>query len=470
MVDVTFIIPPSQGKVAERIFGCNYSYGFTQHNWFVLSALSQVKARGHTVELIDCIKEKKGLNDIRSDVILFWSVFLSRDLDIAVGKRFGDKIRIYMGSDPSFDPDPYLYDEKCLVIRGEPEHVLPVVLDEAGYNFKTTKSVSWRKGNDLKHNTTAGIINDLDDLVSVDRRLYRKMLDYNNPKFANLPSTTILGSRGCSHRCYFCVPNSLSYAREQEYRRWTGKKPPVRLRRAKSIIDEFEEIHKLGFGSVLCLDDIFLWGKKRVIEIFDTISSLGLDIGLLARPDNILDEDLTRSLAVGGVKYVNLGVESFNQEILNDIKKDIRTDTIVVGIRNLRKHGIRPEINLLFGASPLETEYTMWDSFLKTRNLARDSILHLALCTPFPGTDFYEIAKQKGWINTGDYVPVDPSTRTIISYPHISSKKMQSILRKMWAWHYLSYSFIKGQVKEIKTLKNFLCKVSGFKGILERFI
>jgi len=468
MADVTFLFPPERGKIAERIFGCNYSYGFMQHNWFVLSALSQVKANGYSVELIDCNKEKKGLNDINSDIALFWSVFLSRSSDIAAGRQLHDKIKIYMGSDPSYDPTPYLFDEKCLVVRGEPEHTLSKVLAETDYNNITTNSVSWRTKNELKHNKTAGIIDDLDSLSSVERRLYKKMMDYNNPKFANLPSTTILGSRGCVHRCYYCVPNSLSYAREQEYRKWTGGKPPVRFRSVKSIIEELETIRKLGFKSVLCLDDMFLWKKDRVAEIFDSLSSLSLEIGLLGRPDYLLDKDLVKLLAAGGVKYVNLGVESFNQMILDDIKKDMKTGAITKSIQNLRKHGIKPEINLLFGASPLETEKGMWDSFFKAQNLAKDSIMHLSLCTPFPGTEFYEIARKKGWIISGDYTPIDPSFETIISFPHLSNTKMQSIIRKMWAQHYLNPSFIKEQVKEIKSLKSLKVKVRGLKGILHR--
>ena len=81
---VHFLIPPSiKGRNPDRIFGCNYGL-FTQHNIFLLSAATVLKEAGFKVEVIDCIKEKLSLKEVlkkKADVYVFYSVFLSREID-----------------------------------------------------------------------------------------------------------------------------------------------------------------------------------------------------------------------------------------------------------------------------------------------------------------------------------------------------------------------------------------------------
>ena len=51
--------------------------------------------------------------------------------------------------------------------------------------------------------------------------------------------------------------------------------------------------------------------------------------------------------------------ESFNQEILDYVKKDIDVKKNEEAIKLVKKYGISAKINIMFGASPLETMDTI---------------------------------------------------------------------------------------------------------------
>ena len=94
----------------------------------------------------------------------------------------------------------------------------------------------------------------------------------------------MISSRGCAYNCYYCVPNSLDFAREIEFKRYDPmrKKPPVRMRSAKNIIEEIKMLHSQGFNSISFLDDQFVWNKERIIKICDGIKDLNMEWSCLA--------------------------------------------------------------------------------------------------------------------------------------------------------------------------------------------
>ena len=50
------------------------------------------------------------------------------------------------------------------------------------------------------------------------------------------------------------------------------------------------------------------------------------------------------------------------------------------------------------------------------------------IVSPFPGTEFYAMAKENGWIKGGEYIPTDVQRESILNYPHLSSHEMERIL------------------------------------------
>ena len=76
------------------------------------------------------------------------------------------------------------------------------------------------------------------------------------------------------------------------------------------------------------IDDQFLWLEARTIEICEGVRPLGIEWGCLARADHITDH-IARQMSLAGCRYIDMGWESFNQEVLSDIRKnlDVKKDT-----------------------------------------------------------------------------------------------------------------------------------------------
>lgn len=469
---VVFLIPPvlDGTRDVDRCFGCNYSIYFLPL-LPVLYMATLLKSEADTVTIIDFPAHKKTRNDFEdfireddADVYIFYTVFLCQQTDrIArdmLRKRPKGKAHfIFTGPQPTYFPDTFLDGEDTFVARGEPEFTVQEL-------FRVLKShavpealpgVSYFKGNAIVHNAAAPLIADIDQVPIPDRTLLDHK-PYYNPKLRKMPHASIMTSRGCFGRCWFCVPSSLDYARELEHKSHFEKKPPPRLHSPQRVIEEFTQIARLGFRSVSVLDNEFLWSEQRTLEICEGIKGLGLEWSCLTRPDMITDKS-AQAMAEAGCAYVDLGTESFDQRILDAIRKDMTPRDTRLAVETLRRHKIEVEINILFGATPEETEETIKKSIREVKKLNADYVL-FSIANPFPGTDFYYAAKREGWMVYGDYVPRDPAKDSIISYPHLSQKKLERLLAYAYLSYYFSPRYLMRQLLHLKGPRDFFNKTS----------
>jgi anaerobic magnesium-protoporphyrin IX monomethyl ester cyclase len=437
---ITFLIPPPlDGKrVVERVFGCNYGL-YPIPNIFLLTAAAVIGKENYLVSYVDAPVEKMNKNSFLSylgnddsSVYCLYTVNLSLNTDkIAldhIRKIKGDIPVIFVGPAPTYSPGSLLKDQNTFVIRGEFELVLPELMNYLfqGRKIETIKGISYFKDGKIYHNASQGIIENLDILPFPARYLIDKN-KYFNPKFGVRPITVMLTSRGCPYRCIYCVPNSLSFARELEYKKIHSKKPPVRQRSVENIIDEFKLLAKEGYKAVNILDDLFVLGEKRTIEICNGIKDLKIKWGCLSRADH-LNERVLKSMAEAGCYFIDIGVESFDPKVLEYVKKDIDIDTIKSAIRLIKANGIRVKLNVLLGASPLETKESILNNIRIIKEIDPDDVMY-GICNPFPGTEFYNIAKKEGWFIYGDYTSVDVAKGAIISYPHLTNKDLERLVR-----------------------------------------
>ena len=84
---------------------------------------------------------------------------------------------------------------------------------------------------------------------------------------------------------------------------------------------------------------------------------------------------IAEMLARSGCRYIDLGVESFDDRILEYIKKGITADRIRQAIHNLADAGIQVKLNVLIGSSPLETTTTVGHTLREVRRLPVDQIM-----------------------------------------------------------------------------------------------
>lgn len=455
---IIFVNPPvwPGTRPVDRVYGCTYAL-YPIPNIFSLGYAAALEAKGYSVGFVDAPNEgisvekfTKNISDEKAEAYSFHSVNLSQDIDLRchalIRKLKPGAWIIFTGPAATDRPDDFLVDERTIVARGEPDLILielaKAIADGAGESkLKAIRGISFKTSQGNVHNITAGVIEDLDVLPFPARHLAKSNV-YHNPKLPKEPMTAMVTSRQCAFQCIFCVPNSLGFAREIEYKRYEnngqvndgdlpkgyGKfiKPAVRKRSAENIIEEFKLLKKQGFRSVSIVDDQFLWEEDRTIKICKGIESLGIQWGCLARADRVTKET-AEAMAKAGCRYVDLGIESLNAKTLAYINKNATVEKMYEGVKMLQNAGIKVKVNMLIGANPNETKDEIWDSIKKVIAL-KPEIVMFSVVSPFPGTKYYEIAKKEGFMESGEYHATSVQHRAITSYKNFSRQELDRLL------------------------------------------
>ena len=440
---IDFIVPPGKRRVPERVYGCSYQL-YPQPELPMLYCASVLENSGHEALLRDFPLEANSEKDFEeyiwtseADCFVLHSVYLSAQNDIDAARKIRtirkDTPIIFFGPEPTRVPEEFLFDENLFIVRGEPELSFDKLIRALENGEMLNIPGISHRDDKIRHNPSFGIIDDLDCLPIPNRELierYRNL--YYNPKLNKRPYTLISTSRGCAYRCYYCVPNAISWARGLEWKRYhEGQKPPIRVRSAENVIAEFKEVAYMGYKSVWVIDDMFLWNKKRIMRICDGIENLGIEFGVLARCD-FLSNDVAVALKNAGCKIVDMGVESFDQNVLDYIQKNMKVSSIQKAINILKEVGIEPEVNLMFGTSPYETKEMIEKTIQKTIALDVNYAL-FSIATPFPGTELCEVAKKEGWINPEKAKNIaknyDPSEKAVMHLPNVNEKDLEQLQR-----------------------------------------
>ena len=265
-----------------------------------------------------------------------------------------------------------------LVLRGEAEQTLPLVLDQLARERRLDRvpGLSYRAGANPQRNANASVIQDLDALPSP---AYHLTGDLRGAERAALE----LG-RGCPFACTFCSTNDF-------FRRMFRLRSPERMLRdmrtiaATYSIRDFELVH-----------DMFTVDRRRVESFCEAMIASGENFtwSCSARTDCI-DEELLELMARGGCRGIFFGVETGSERMQKIIDKYLdpkRSKEIIDATERL---GIRSTVSLITGF-PDET----WKDVRETMHIfmhsARCPKSHpqLNLLAPLAETPIY--SKNKG--------------------------------------------------------------------------
>ncbi|MBI4690382.1 MAG: radical SAM protein [Nitrospirae bacterium] len=468
---ISFLSPPAlDGKpAADRLYGCAYSFYYLPHIPSLMCA-TILRDNGYKIELLDFPAQKKGISEFTgyikstdADIFVFYSVFLTKRTDIKareIIRQFKPGARfIYMGPYPTAFPLELIDDrEDTVVVRGEPELTTLKLIKaiESGSLRADIENIVFRNGKDISYGPIGEFIEDIDSLPIPDRRLLDHSV-YFNSKMKKSPQTVLLTSRGCSFRCWYCFPNSLSYVREAVHKGKYGRKPPVKLMALERIEKELKEISDMGFKAVSVMDDNFIWGEERTLKLCGFFKKYDLEWSCLARVD-LVTEPIIKAMKESNCTYVDFGIESFDPDVLKCIKKDLDIEKAKTTIKLMQRHGVEPEVNILIGSCPTEKK----ESIKKTVNAVEELKIHYVLysiASPFPGTELYEAAKREGWLIGGEYSLNDAVYESVLSYPQLTKKDMEGLIAWAYRRHYFSPHFLLKELKSLTSITELLSKL-----------
>ena len=278
--------------------------------------------------------------------------------------------------------------EADVVAIGEAEETIVELLNckTKGSDLSKVRSIVYRTGNDIVFTERRPVIRNLDSIPFPEWSLFpmdkyvNSIVPFGAEK--DVKRIGMLSSRGCINRCNFC------------YRMEMG----IRLRSTENIIEEMKLLNqKYGITYFGMYDELFCFPKKKTIDFCKAIKNENLKIGFdcNARVD-IFDEETAVYLKEAGCTFLNFGMESSSQKVLDLMKKNTTVEQNIEAAEIARKAGIGLGLNFLLGNKG-DTKKSLWGNveLIKKYNYY-DQVRTIRPPTPYPGCPLYYEAIEKG--------------------------------------------------------------------------
>ncbi|MFA6322572.1 MAG: radical SAM protein [Candidatus Buchananbacteria bacterium] len=389
----------------------------------LLSIASYLSSRGLEVMIIDGARQENYLDLIKreaSEAAWVGISVMTTQIEGALAiskliKSLNPQCKIiWGGSHPTFFPKQTaahdLIDAVCV---GEGELTMEEIITKN--SLENVNGIIYKKSGELVVNSPRALHDPANmplfnwDLVSLDI--------LNN--LSLIPSLT---SRGCPHRCTFCINAILKNC-------W-------RPRTAPQVLKDLEIIKTRPYfvgKSIRFWDENFFVDINRAKEIIQGMIEKNLVIPweTTIRADYIragmVDDEFMSQLKKSGCYLLSFGAESGSPEILKKIKKDILPEQIINSAKLCLKYDIIPQYSFMIGL-PGESKKDMMLTLKVIDALAKLSpkvqILGPQAFRPYPGSELYEECLAAGW----------QEPKSLEEWAHLMKNELSYLTVKNFPW------------------------------------
>lgn len=330
------------------------------------------------------------------------------------------------------------------VILGEGERVVRRLAATWNGRLEPIPGLACKQNGSIEVHPERDFIEDLDELPDPARDLMPTR-QYTMPFTEGRPFATIIPSRGCPYPCTFCRAGDV----------W-GRK--VRTRSPKRIVAELLDLRdRWGVRDITFMTDTLLTRADWAESVFDAMIEADLGIQWIgnARVDEVRP-DLLAKMKKSGCRLMSFGIESGNQRVLDGTRKGITLQQSLDGIRLVKEAGITSFAYFILGM-PGETKETIEETIAFAKKLNADYVnFHIA--TPFPGTTFYDQAKDNGWLLSTDWEDYEEEGSAVISYPDLSAQDLIDAQKRAMRALYTTPSRLAKELLRIRSPRDFLAK------------
>lgn len=414
-----------------------------------------LEKENHNVRLIDAVARNWNLEDTLHDVdkfkpelIVSESNFQSLNNDVNALKTLAESTgatSVLVGPPTSQYKERILDQGIDFLAPHEYDFTLKNLVKslENGKITEDQPGVTYRDENGklVDHPNSISSSADLNDLPFVSE-VYKKHLNIKD-YFLNhslYPMVQIFTGRGCPNRCTFCSwPETLM-----------GRK--YRVRSVESIVEEFIYIKKNlpEVKEIFIEDDTFTIDKNHLQDFCKQINDLDTDFAWSCQTKANLDYQSMQLMKKAGCRLLDVGYESGNAKILENIKKDITVEQLREFTINAKKAKLKILADFVIGF-PGEDQNSINDT-INLINEVKPDLLQVSVATPIPGTEFYEYCKSNHYLITDDLeksLDEDGFQKCIVSYPHLSNEEIEARAGNILKNYYLSTGYIPIALKNI---------------------
>ncbi|HZV82328.1 MAG TPA: hopanoid biosynthesis associated radical SAM protein HpnJ [Geobacteraceae bacterium] len=350
------------------------------------------------------------------DMVVMYTSTPTLQLDIATARavkaRKPATVTVLVGPHVSVLPEESLRQAAGavdIVCRGEFDYSIAELCE--GREWEKVDGISFRSGGDMVHTPDREPIRDLDALPFASQ-VYKRDLpvgEYIIPHFLH-PYVSIYSSRGCPSRCIYCLwPQTFS-----------GR--AMRCRSPRNVAEEVQWImaNIPGVREISFDDDTFTADIRHAREVATLLNPLGISWTINSRAN--CDFETLRIMREAGLRHVVVGYESGNDSILKNIKKGITTEQATRFTRDCQKLGISIHGAFIMGL-PGESRETIRETIEFAKRLDLNSI-QASIASPYPGTEFYDLCREKGWIASDTFLDDSGHQKCVINYPGLSAAEI----------------------------------------------
>ena len=277
---------------------------------------------------------------------------------------------VYGGVYPSYADKVVMAEceEIDAIVRGEGEQTVVGLIRtwEQTNDLSYVDGVTWRDGEKIIVNRSRTPIKDLDE--------YRpgwELVDW--PRYSMFGFKNAAGlqfSRGCTLTCTYC-------GQWMFWKKWRHRSPENVVEQLKTLTNQYD-VKIVWFA-----DENFAADRgvaKRILEMI-VEADLGLSLNLnMTAADVVRDADLIPLYKRAGVDYIVMGIETLNDKVVTDIRKNNPFEISKEAVRLLRENNIISLTNIIYGLEE-ESWKTIFEKFKGLLELDSD-ILNAMYLTP----------------------------------------------------------------------------------------
>ncbi len=317
------------------------------------------------------------------------SAQLSEAEDVAeAAKRIAPQaLRVIGGPHVSALPVAYLrHSEYQVACIGEGVETLTEIALRSNHrmdgDLSRVSGIAYRDGKgDVRLNAPRRTLIAIDDYPFPSDSLDLFLDDVSNSRRNAQDIAYILVGAGCPFHCVFCAQHAIH----------RGK---VRERSAASIFGEIKKLHAKGFRRFAMVQETFLSRRERIRDFCRLVEDSGLPFQwtIEARADQ-LDYALLERMRDAGLTFIQVGVETGDQDLLDKLDKRIQLDQVIALRDWCEALKIDTAFYMLVGLPGQD-----WQSILRSAVFLRDhtpynrGTMHVpvSIAIPYPGTRIAE--------------------------------------------------------------------------------
>jgi radical SAM superfamily enzyme YgiQ (UPF0313 family) len=346
-------------------------------------------------------------------------------LNAQLKERFPEVLTLMGGPHATYFPEVIYTPGIDVVCRGEGEDAAVELVDalDRGQDHRAIADLWVKHEGKVYKNEARSLRRDLDSIPFPPRDL---LYEYDD-RLRRRPLKSFTTNRGCPFPCSYCFNPSLV---EHYGPTWSK----VRIRSPENVVEEIAEVRARGPLQVIGFrESIFVYNAKWLRAFGELYrNEVGLPYYCHLRAD-LLDEEMVDLLTWSGCHTVNLGIETANEQLANQVlRRKIKMDRLKAGVRMLKRAGIVVFADNILGIPG----GTLKDDFA-TLELNIDLDVDYAaatLCTPYPGTGIAKYAIDSGYFD-GNFELIDDSyyTESVIRFDDPRDKRRTENLHKLFA-------------------------------------